>query len=143
MVSILICHLVYVYNAWFVGAITTLSPSPRVTVCNVGDRLEVNCTTNANVLTWSLMYISENGMVEEHSDIIISSTAMTQLTRMINSSIVTFSRRSEPRSSPLISSMIIGSVTVGLNGTRITCMEFGATTEATTVIYIVSSQSGR
>ena len=71
------------------GAMTALSPSPRATVCNIGDRLEVNCTTNGSILTWSLMYFSENGMVEEHSDIIISSTAMTQRTRMINSSIVT------------------------------------------------------
>ena len=126
----------------YIGVVT-LSPLPRATVCNVGDRLEVSCTTNASVLTWSLMYISENGMVEEHSDIIISSTAMAQPTRMINSSIVTFTRRSELRSSPLISSMIIGSVSMGLNGTRITCMEFGATTEANTVIYIVPSQSGR
>ena len=121
----------------------TLSPSPRATVCNVGDRIEVNCTTNASVLTWNFMYISENGMVEEHSDIIISSTAMTQLTRMINSSIVTFTRRSEPRNSPLISSRTIDSVSMDLNGTRITCMEFGATTEVTIAIYIVPSQSGR
>ena len=50
----------------------TISPSQMATVRNVGDRLEVNCTTNDSVLTWSLTYISENGMVEEHSDIIIS-----------------------------------------------------------------------
>ena len=123
------------------GAVT-VSPSPVATVCHVGDRLEVTCNTTASVLIWSLMYISENGMAEQHSEI-VTSGSMTQPTITINSSVVSFMRRSEPRSAPLISSMVIGSVSVALNGTRITCMEFGTTIEATTIMYVVPSQSGR
>jgi hypothetical protein len=120
------------------GAVT-VSPSPVAIVCNAREMLEVNCTTNASVLTWSLMYISENGMVEQVSDVIITSTAMIQPTRTINSSVVRFVRRSELRGTPLISSLLIDSVSLGLNGTRITCRESFSTTTpgATTMIYII------
>lgn len=128
-------------DSYGLGAVT-ISPSPVATVCGVGNRLEVNCTTNASILIWSLMYISESGMVETHSEI-ITSNARIQPTTMITSSVITFSRRSDLRITPLTSSMAIGSVSMGLNGTRITCMELGATLEATTVIYIVPNLNGR
>ena len=126
----------------YIGVVT-ISPSPMATrtVCEVGDRLEVNCTTNSSTLIWSLMYTTDNGMIETHSQIIISG-ARTQPTTMIDSSVITFSRRSELTSTPLTSSMAIRSVSVGLNGTRITCMELGATLEATTMIYIVPNLNG-
>ena len=119
----------------YIGAVT-ISPSPMATVCNVGDRLEVNCTVTGSVLTWTLMYSSGNGMAEQHSEIITSSL-MIQPTIRHNSSVITFTRRSESRMTPLVSSVEIGSVSVALNGTRVTYMEFGATSEVTTVIYIV------
>ena len=93
-----------------IGAVT-ISPSPMATVCNVGDRLEVNCTATGSVLTWTLMYSSGNGMAEQHSEIITSSL-MTQPTIRHNSSVITFMRRSESRMTPLVSSVEIGSVSV-------------------------------
>lgn len=116
-----------------------ISPSPVATVCNAGDMLEVNCTTNtSSVLTWSLTYISENGMVEQVEDIIISSSAMIQPTRTISSSVISFARRSEQRSTPLTSSMTVASVSLGLNATRITCREsVGTARSETTTIYII------
>ena len=123
-----------VYN---IGAVT-ISPSPIATVCNVGDSLEVNCTITGSVLTWTLTYSSQNGMAEQHSEI-ITSTLMNQRTARHNSSVITFMRRSESRATPLVSSVEIGSVSLALNGTRITCMEFDTTSDSavTTVIYIV------
>ena len=101
-------------------------------------RSKLHTTNTSSILTWSLTYTSENGMVEPVSDIIISSTAMTQPTRTISSSVISFVRRSELRSTPLTSSMMVGSVSLGLNGIRITCSELvGTTRSETTTIYII------
>ena len=122
-----------------------ISPSPRATVCQAGDNLEVRCNSTDSALQWGLTLL---GMIDP-IDISISSTVTTiAIPRaMINSSRVTVLRMSERGVVPLISTLVISSVSEGLNGTlNITCTELGvsrsmAATTYTTV-YIAGSVQG-
>ena len=114
-----------------------LSPSPKAFVCNAGDRLEVMCNSMESSLQWRLTLM---GMTDPIQDISVSSTSVAVIRSMINSSIVATSRTSERGVVPLISTLVVSSVSDVLNGTlNITCMDFGGKFMATTTVYIAGN----
>ena len=113
----------------------TIFPSPRVTLCRVGDELEVTCTaTETTLLTWNLTVIGVTNSITR----ILSATTLRQDVVIINSTTLTFSRVSDLGASPLISTLAASVVSQGLNGTRIICMDRSTATAsmATTTVYI-------
>lgn len=116
--------------------IVMISPSPRATVCQAGDNLEVRCNSTDSALQWRLTLI---GMSDPIREISISSTTIAIQRAVIISSRITVLRTSERGAVPLISTLVISSVNESLNGTlNITCMELGVSRSisATTTVYI-------
>ena len=126
-----------------IGAVT-ISPSPKVTVCYVGDRLEVTCNSTDSILKWRVTFLIENGLTAQLLPVpLISSTALNDMIRVVNTSTLTFSRVSERGLDiPLVSRLVIDIVGSSLNGTIITCMEGNTATMATTTLYIVGGING-
>ena len=115
----------------------TITPSPRVTLCRVGDELEVTCTaTETTILTWDLRVTGMTNSITR----ILSTTTVHQDVVILNSTTLIFSRVSDLGVSPLTTMLAVPTVSQGLNGTRITCMDrnSGAITAsmATTTVYI-------
>lgn len=119
-------------NLFLAGALT-LSPSPRAAVCRVGDRLVVTCNTTQSALTWNLAVVGASTITRS-----LSTTTISEDIVSTDSGIFIFSRVSELRASPLVSMLEFPTVSLGLNGTRITCMELGTDTPSTgtTTVYI-------
>ena len=126
-----------------IGAVT-ISPSPRATVCYVGDRLESTCNSTDSILKWQLTFFIEDGSTTQLLPVpLISSTALNEIIRVVNTSTLTFSRISERGLDiPLVSRLVIDSVSKSLNGTNITCMEVNTAAMATTTLYIVGDING-
>ena len=126
-----------------IGAVT-ISPSPRATVCYVGDRLEVTCNSTDSILKWQLTFFLENGSTAQVLPVpLISSTTLNEMIRVVNTSTLTFSRISERGLDiPLVSRLVIDSVSKSLNGTNITCMEGNTAAMATTTLSTVGDING-
>ena len=124
-----------------IGAVM-VSPSPKAAVCQAGDRLEVKCNSTESAIQWRLTLMGMNDLVE----ISISSTTIAIPRATINSSRITVLKNSERGTVPLISTLVISSVSESLNGTlNITCMELGISNSiaATTTVYIAGSIQGK
>ena len=117
-----------------------ISPSPRAIVCRVGDRLEVVCNITETILSWNVMFVGTNDRIERT----VTSTQLVQEVVTINSSVFLFSRTSERGIRlPLMSTLVIGSVSSSLNGSNITCMESSSTLASmTTTVYIIGDNDG-
>ena len=121
-----------------------ISPSPKVEVCHIGQRLEVMCSvinSTESILQWDLMFISEIGGTTHLTEVLSSST-VSESTRTLESIRFTFSRYSELRVLPLASTLVIDSVQESLNGTSISCRTGNMLTSADTTIFIVGINSG-
>ena len=138
-----LCSLANLY----VGLVT-LSPMSVAPVCRVGDPLQITCTVTASVrfISWGVFQINEQGTLEQIvSDVLISSTGsnnqMTSIT--VNSVMFTFMRSSSQGASPLISTLSIDSVSIGLNGTIVNCSDLtdSVRSASTTIQIIDTSQS--
>ena len=94
-------------------------------VCRVGDPLQITCTASAEFLEWSLTLTNEQGRDEEITTFSNSRDPSVQFTeRTVNSTVFTFRRISaQGSSSPLISTLSIDSVSSGLNGVIVHCMD--------------------
>ena len=121
-----------------VGIINIL-PSPMAAVCNVGDELQVTCSTTDEFLTWNVKLIDGNQITRT-----ISSTIRSSKVARMNSATFTFSRTSELGStSGLISKLVINTVSQSLHEANITCMEVGGLElKAATTVYIIGNASG-
>ena len=97
----------------------TLYPMMLAPVCCVGDPLQLTCTATVEFISWSAFRISEQGTLEmEISDEPINSRDANQMAQtVVNSAMFTFNRSSACGASPLISTLSIDSVSIGLNGT--------------------------
>ena len=117
----------------------TLSPVMVAPVCRVGDPLQLTCTVSVEFLEWSLILINENGMDEEIIAFSNSRDVTQQRTqRIINSTTFTFTRTSAQGSLPLISTLSIDSVSIGLNRTVVRCSDAAnPMSSSSTTIYIV------
>ena len=116
-----------------------ISPFPRATVCRVGDQLEVTCrgTVNESVLDWEFVSTEANDRI----DSTVSSTQQVQELVPSHSTVFIFSRASERGTLPLVSTLVIGSVGLPLNGSTITCMG-SPSAVATTTVHIVGENDG-
>ena len=118
----------------------TLSPMMVAPVCHVGDPLQLTCTATVEYISWSVFRTSEQGTLErEINDELINSRDENQMAHtVVNSATFTFSRSSAQNALPLISTLSIDSVSIGLNGTVVQCSNVGNITISTlTTIQII------
>ena len=126
----------------------TLSPMTVAPVCRVGDPLQLTCTATAFIqfLQWSITVVDDQGRLEEitaFSNSRDTTQALTQIT--VNSTTFTFIRSSAQGATPLISTLSIDLVSIGLNGTVVRCVDaaMNSSTLASTTIQIIdASKSG-
>ena len=111
-----------ILGSLFAGQLT-LSPMSVAPVCRVGDQLQLTCTASVQFIKWSILQINDQGTLEEPTTSVqINSLDDNQITqRIVNSSIFTFTRTSTQRILPLVSTLSIDSVSIGLNGTVVNC----------------------
>ena len=111
-------------------------------VCHVGNPLQLTCTAPGTplyeeFLRWSIRLTNGQDAFE---DITISSRIPSQQLsqRAVNSTTFTFMRSSEIDTLPLISTLSIDSVSIGLNGTIVRCfVPRNQTVSASTTIQII------
>ena len=123
----------------------TISPSPRVRVCYVGDKIEVICNSTDSILKWRVTFFLENGSTAQLLPVpLISSTGLNVMIRVVGTSTLTFSRISERGLAvPLTSKLVIDTVSSSLNGTNISCMEGNLqATSTTTLVHIAGDLNG-
>ena len=117
-------------------------------VCHVGDPLRLTCTATYFIqfLQWSIMVVDDQGRLEEVTAFSNSRDNTQQLTRItVNSTTFTFIRISAQGATPLISTLSIDSVNIGLNGTVVHCVDAAvnsSTLASTTLQIIDASKSG-
>ena len=122
------------------AGMVTLSPMMVAPVCCVGDPLQLTCTATVEFISWSVFQINEQGTLEmEINDELVNSIDEHQMAHtVVNSSTFTFSRISAQGAAPLISTLSIDSVNIGLNGTVVQCSDVVNTTvSALTTIQII------
>ena len=110
-------------------------------VCRVGDPLQLTCTASVEFLKWSILQPNEHGaLVEVVNAARINARDANQMSKtVVNSSTFTFMRTSAQGASPLISTLSIDSVSIGLNGTVVHCSDVtNPTTSASTTTQIVN-----
>ena len=122
------------------AGMVTLSPMTVAPVCRVGDPLQLTCTATVEFISWNVFRISEQGTHEmKINDELINSRDSNQMAHTaVNSSTFTFSRSSAQGATPLISTLSIDSVNIGLNETVVQCSDVVNTTvSALTTIQII------
>ena len=126
------------------AGVVEISPSSVAPVCQVGDQLELTCTTTGIFLRWEITVFPEN-VTHIQTPIQSIGTSGIPPPLMISSSTLNFSRISGPNSSPLISRMVVNPVSSGLNGTVVNCFEGSSSTDtlATTTIQVIDPGRGQ
>ena len=123
----------------------TLSPMTVAPVCHVRDQLQLICTASVEFLRWNVLRANEQGALADviNSEIINSRDMVQTKITSLNSATITFMRTSAQRASPLISTLSIDSVSIGLNGTVVRCSDVAnpMTSASTTIRIINTSQS--
>ena len=124
-----------------------------VPVCHVGDQIQITCTAMVDQesgIRWNAFRINEQTTLEQIiSDVLILARPLgNQRTSIMpttaNSVIFTFMRTSEQGAiSPMISTLSIDSVSIGLNETVVRCADLtdSMISALTTIQIIDSSQS--
>ena len=115
-----------------------ISPSAEAPACQVGDQLELTCTTTTGINhRWEFTVFPENMTHTSHVTSLGISGTSPSLT--ISNSMITFLRLSDQDSLPLISRAVVNPVSSGLNGTVVNCFEGISSTDsvATTIIRII------
>ena len=120
-----------------------ISPPGLAPVCD-GDQLELTCTTTGSHLEWRFKAIRRNATTAtEFSRIMLAtgsaSDAMTQL--VINSIVFSFSRTSAEDSLPVMSRLLITSVSISLNGTVINCEDLGTSEVSSSTVVVRETDS--
>ena len=82
-------------NSWYAGVVE-ISPSAVAPVCQVGDQLELTCTTTGIFLRWEVTVFPEN-MTHVQTPITSVGNSGIPPPLMISSSILNFSRISGPK----------------------------------------------
>ena len=124
-------------------SIVTLSPMTVAPVCRIGNPLQLTCTASIEFIRWSITVVNEQGMEEEITNSRNSrDNSSPPKDIVINSTTFTFSRTSAPLALPLISTLSIDSVGIGMNGTVVYCMDANnPVVSASTTIQIIISNS--
>ena len=114
----------------------TLSPMMVAPVCHVGDHLNLTCTASVEFITWSFTVMTEQG--REDKITIFSTTSHQSMPTVVNSTTFTLMRNSPQSVLPLIVTLSIDSVSIGLNGTVVNCIDTrNSTTSVSTTIQII------
>ena len=96
-------------------------------VCRVGDPLQLICTASDSVefIIWSILQANEPGTLTEiATPVQINSRDANQMRQIeVASATFTFVRISAQGASPLVSTLSIDSVSIGLNGTVVNCSD--------------------
>ena len=103
----------------------TLSPM-MVPVCRVGDPLNLTCTASIEFICWSISHVNEQGDLEDIiNDVPLNSIDVRQMPQptAIDLATFTFMRTSAQGELPLITTLSIDSVNIGLNGTVVSCID--------------------
>ena len=126
----------------FIGMLTLSPMSVLVApVCRVGDPLQLTCTAAARSIRWRIFQVNELGTLGEviNSVIIDISDANQVKQKEVNSATFAFTRSSNEDTLPLISTLSIDSVSIGLNGTVVNCADVSnPMTSASSTITIVN-----
>jgi hypothetical protein len=124
----------------------TLSPMPVAPVCHVGDPLQLTCTASVASLSieWSFTVVNQQGRDEPVTGFTTAGSYSNQAVLIeVNSTTFTWTRNSSQNVLPLIVTLFIDSVSVGLNGTVVNCMEVGnSSLSASTTIEIIDTSNG-
>ena len=125
------------------GGAVIISPPGVAPVCD-GDQLELTCTTTGRQLEWRFSVIRGNETTATEFSRIIQATgsasdAMTQL--VVNSIVFSFSRTSAEDSLPVMSRLLITSVSRSLNGTVINCEDLDTSEISSTTVVIRETDS--
>ena len=101
----------------------TLSPMMVAPVCHVGDPLQLTCTASqAQFIKWR--FLQQGTMEEITNSVNIDARDANQMKQiLVHSATFTFTRTSARGALPLISTLSIDSVNIGLNGTAVQCTD--------------------
>ena len=119
----------------------TISPMVVAPVCRVGDSLQITCTASVQFIRWNTLQANEQGtLVEAANSVQINNVDANQMSqRWVDSAIFTYLRTSAQGTLPLISTLSIDSVNIGLNGTVVLCAGVGnPMISASTTIQIIN-----
>ena len=125
----------YLHN--YTGVVE-ISPSAVAPVCQAGDQLELICTSSGTIHTWEFTIFPEN--MTYSASVISAGPSGVPPPVTISSSMITFSRLSAQNSSPLVSRITVSSVSSGLNGTVVKCVEGISSTAIATIRIIDAGQ---
>ena len=123
------------------AGMVTLSPMSKISVCDVGDPLQLTCTASVEFIRWNITVVNDQGISEEITANINSGDTSQQMSqRIVNSTTFTFIR-SSAQNQPLVSTLSIDSVSTGLNETVVHCLEIGGSmASASATIQIRNSE---
>ena len=112
-------------------------------VCHVGDPLQITCTASvANTIEWSFTVINQRGETEPITTFSTAEALSSQSVLLqVNSTTFTLIRNSSQNVLPLIVTLSIDSVSIGLNGTVVTCRDTGNSVTASTTIQIIDTSN--
>ena len=123
------------------SGVVEISPLGVAPVCQAGDQLELSCNTSNMIHGWRFTAISESGPAVNYTRSVssVGSSGVNAQPITINRTIIiTFSRLSAQNELPLISRMMINSVSEGLSGVQVECV--AAPEVATTTIQIIGGR---
>ena len=95
-------------------------------VCHVGDPVQITCTASVTEMDWSFKVINQQGENEPVTGF-SRAGALSNQSMLIEVNYTTFAliRNSSQNVLPLIVTLSIDSVSIGLNGTVVTCRDAG------------------
>ena len=111
----------------------------------VGDSLQITCTASvANTIEWSFTVVNHQGRDESVTTFSTAGSLSSQSVLIqVNSTTFTLIRNSSQNVLPLIVTLSIDSVSVGLNGTVVNCRDpRHSMISASTTIQIINSNYG-
>ena len=118
----------------------TSSPMTVAPVCRVGDTLNLTCTAYVELIIWSFTVVNQQGRDEEITKFISYRARANQTMAIeVNSTTFTLRRISTQGTLPLISTLSIDSVSIGLNGTVVNCVNAINSTSTSTTIQIIDT----
>ena len=122
----------------------TVSPTPVAPVCRVGDPLELTCSSSGNFSRWAFRVSNEQGVSQEYRRNINTQDGSEQVSMInVNSTTFTFMRTSSQGMLPLVSTLVIDSVSRYLNGTEVHCLDVATTKSASTTIRLFDDNSNQ
>ena len=110
-------------------------------MCHVGDPLELTCTASVEFMRWTILQFNEQRILEQVTNAQINARDSMQISQIeVDSATLTFMRTSTQFASPLISTLSIDSVSIGLNGKMVRCSDVSnPMSSASATIYIISA----